>query len=98
MYATRDASRGERKALRPKATRLIALLYMTTVLTPVVCNARQDSRLEGCVDPEAIATVLGELRQERSRLLSVEQFRAMWPVELSDIQLNSKTSRTLQSE
>lgn len=77
--------------------RLIAVLYVTIVLTPVVCAAQQSSRLEGCVDPKVIVKVLGEMRPENSRLISEEQFRAMWPVELADAEVASKTSRTLQS-
>ena len=77
--------------------RLIAVLYMMIVLAPVVCSAQQDRRLEGCVDPEIIARVLGEMRQDNSRPISEEQFRAMWPTELADVEVDSKTSRTLQS-
>ena|SRR5205085_3851669 len=77
--------------------RLIAVLYMMIVLTPVVCSAQQDSRLEGCVDPKIIAKVLGEMRQDSSRLISEEQVRAMWPIDLADVEVDSKISRTLQS-
>jgi hypothetical protein len=78
--------------------RFITVLYMMLVLTPVVGSARQESRLEGCVDPQIIAKVLGEMRQENSRPISLEQFRAMWPVELVDVEVNPPAnSRTLQS-
>jgi len=73
--------------------RLIAVLYMIFVLTPIVCSAQHDSRLEGCVDPKIIAKVLGEMRQENSRRISVEQFRAMWPTELVGAEVNPPPSR-----
>jgi hypothetical protein len=69
--------------------RLKAVLFMSMVLTPAVCPAQQEGRLEGCVDPQIIATVLGELRPENSRPLSVEQFRAMWPTELATADVKS---------
>lgn len=79
--------------------RLNAVLYMVIVLTPVVCTAQENSRLEGCVDPKIIATVLGEMRQENSRPISVEQFRTMWPIELGDAEVNPPDDhRTLQSD
>ena len=68
--------------------RLSALLYVMFVLTPVVCSAQQAGRLEGCVEPEIITTVLGEMRQENSRRISLEQFRAMWPTELVGAEVN----------
>lgn len=77
--------------------KLIAVLYMMMVLTPIVCSAQQNSRLEGCVEPKKIAMVLGKLRQDNSPIFSEEQFRAMWPVEMADAEVDSKTSRTLQS-
>ena len=77
--------------------RFMAVLYIMIVLTPVVCSAQQDRRLEGCVDPKTIATVLGTMRQGNSRPISEEQLRAMWPTELADVEVDSKTSRTLQS-
>lgn len=77
--------------------RFTIILYMMIVLTPAVCSAQQDSRLEGCVDPKVIATVLNKMRQDKSRPMSEEQFRVMWPTELSDVEIGSKTSRTLQS-
>ena len=77
--------------------RLNAVLYMMIVLTPVVCTAQQDRRLEGCVEPEVIASLLGKMRQENSKPMSEEQVRAMWPIELADVEVGSKTSRTLRS-
>lgn len=77
--------------------RFNAVLYMMIVLMPVVCTAQQDRRLEGCVDPGIIATLLGKMRQDNSRPISEEQVRAMWPIELADVEVDSKTSRTLQS-
>ncbi len=73
--------------------RLTAILYMMIVLMPVVCSAQQASRLEGCVDPKIIATVLTSLRHEKSRTISEEQFRAMWPTELSDAEVNPPADR-----
>lgn len=73
--------------------RLFVVLCMMLVLTPVVCSARQDSRLEGCVDPAVIAKVLGEMRPDNSRPISVEQFRAMWPVELVGAEVNAPADR-----
>jgi hypothetical protein len=81
-----------------QAMRLNAILYVAIMLMPVVCTARQNGRLEGCVNQKKIATVLGEMRQENSRPISEEQFRAMWPIELADVEIGSKTSRTLQSD
>lgn len=78
--------------------RLNAVLYMMILLTPVVCTAQQDRRLEGCVEPEVIARLLGKMRQENSRPISEEQVRAMWPTELADAEVASKTSRTLRSD
>lgn len=69
--------------------RLRAVLFMSMALAPAVCAARQGGRLEGCVAPRVIATVLGELRPEKSRPLSVAQFRAMWPTELSAADVKS---------
>lgn len=78
--------------------RLNAALYMMMLLTPVVCAAQQNSRLEGCAEPKVVARVLGIMRQDNSRPISVEQFRAMWPTELSDVEVGSETSRTLRSD
>lgn len=77
--------------------RLNAVLYMMIMLTPVVCTAQQERRLEGCMPPGVIATLLGKMRQDNSRPISEEQVRAMWPIELADAEVASKTSRTLQS-
>jgi hypothetical protein len=78
-----------------QAMRFNAVLYMMIVLTPIVCTAQQDRRLEGCVAPKVIATLLGKMRQDNSRPISEEQVRAMWPIELADVEVDSKTSRTL---
>jgi len=56
--------------------RVTAILYLIIVLTPVFCSAQPERRLKGCVDPNIIATVLGAMRQEKSRPISEEQFRA----------------------
>lgn len=73
--------------------RFIAILYMMIVLTPVVCSAQQDRHLEGCVDPKIIATVLGTMRQDNSRPISEAQFRAIWPIELGDAEVNPPANR-----
>lgn len=73
--------------------RFIVVLYMMIVLTPVVCSAQQDRRLEGCVDPKIIATVLGAMRQDNSRPFSEAQFRAIWPIELGDAEVNPPANR-----
>ena len=79
--------------------RLSAVFYMMIVLMPVVCSAQQDGRLEGCVDPKIIAAVLNEMRQENTRPISMEQFRAMWPTEMDDAEVNPPANhRSLQSE
>ena len=73
--------------------RLIAVLYLMIVLTPVVCYAQRDRGLEGCVDPKIIATVLGAMRQDDSRPISEAQFRAIWPIELTDAEVNPPVNR-----
>lgn len=79
--------------------RLAPILYMMIVLMPVVCSAQQGRRLEGCVDPKIIATVLGAMRQEKSRPISEEQFRAMWPTELADFEVDPPAnSRSFRSD
>jgi len=79
--------------------RFTVVLYMMMVLTPAVCSAQKASRLEGCVDPKIIAAVLGAMRQEKSRPISEEQFRAMWPTELADFEVDPPAnSRALQSD
>lgn len=76
--------------------KLHVVLIIAILLTPVVCPAQQENRLEGCVDPRIIATVLGRLRQTGSQATSVEQVRSLWPAELTDTE-NTKTSWTLES-
>lgn len=73
--------------------RLITVLFIMFVLTPVVCPAQQASRLEGCMDPKIIATMLGEMQQGKSRPISEERLRAMWPVELMDAEVNPPADR-----
>lgn len=73
--------------------KLLAILYLTFLVTPVVCAVQRSDRPEGCVDPKIIAKVLGEMRQENSRRMSVEQFRAMWPIELVSAEADPPPSR-----
>ena|SRR6266404_8501285 len=77
--------------------KLNAVLCIAIALTPVVCVAQHERRLEGCVDPRIIATVLAKLRQSNSQAISVKQVRSMWPTELLDEE-TSKTSHELQSK
>jgi hypothetical protein len=79
--------------------KLTAILYIMSMLIPVVCLAQQDRRLEGCVEPKIIATVLASMRQEKSRPISEEKFRAMWPTELADFEVDPPAdSRSLRSD
>jgi hypothetical protein len=75
--------------------KLNAVLYIAIALTPVVCVAQHDGRLEGCVDPKIIASLLATMHQN-SQPISVKQVRSMWPTELLAIE-TSKTSRELES-
>lgn len=76
---------------------LTPILLALIALTPVVCSAQKERRLEGCVDPAKIAKVLSGMRRAPLRPISEDQFRARWPVELADIQSEPKTRRTLLS-
>ena len=77
--------------------KLNAVLYVAIALTPVVCVAQHERRLEGCVDPRIIATVLVRMQPTSSPATSVAQVRSMWPTELSDEE-TSKTSHQLESK
>jgi hypothetical protein len=59
--------------------KLNAVLYIVIALTPVVCLAQPERRLEGCVDPRIIATILTKLQHTNSPATSVEQVGSMWP-------------------
>ena len=74
-----------------------AVLYIAIALTPVVCLAQHERRLEGCVDPRIIAKVLAKLQHTNSPATSAEQVCSMWPTELSDEE-TSKTSHELESK
>ena len=79
--------------------RLIVAVCVIIVLNPVMSLAQKDSRLEGCVDPAVIAKILSEMQQKNSRQFSVEQFRAMWPNELVDAEIDpSGRRRSLRSD
>jgi hypothetical protein len=72
---------------------------MMIVLMPVICSVQQGSRLEGCVEPKKIATVISEMRQDNSRPISEQQFRAMWPTELGDAEVDHPAnSRSFRSD
>src|SRR5258707_13308239 len=77
--------------------KLKAVLYLAIALTPVVCVAQHERRLEGCVDPRIIATILTKLQPTNSPTTSVAQVRSMWPAEMLDEE-TSKTSHQLESK
>src|SRR5437870_3220259 len=74
-----------------------AILSMILVLTPSVCGQRSD-RLEGCVDPKLIRVLLTKIGQADSEGISLEQVRVLWPNDLTDIECENKTTRSLKSE
>ncbi len=79
--------------------RLYAALPLLILLAPAVCAARQDGRLEGCVEPKTIAAVLGGLRPDNPRPLTVERLREMWPTYPVDAQVvSSDDSRFFKSD
>src|SRR5260221_11639 len=51
------------------------VLYVVIALTPVVCVAQHERRLEGCVDPRIIARLLAKMQHTNSPALSVIEIR-----------------------
>src|ERR1700674_5022005 len=74
------------------------VLYAVLALAPVLCNARVDQRLEGCVDPKTIVTLLAKMQQADSQGMSLEQIRSIWPTELADIECDAKVNRSVKSD
>ena len=77
--------------------KLKAVLYIAIALTPMVCVAQHERRLEGCVDPRIIATILARMQHGYSKTTSREQVRSIWPTELLEEE-TSQTSRLLESK
>lgn len=74
--------------------KISAAIFAIVLLTPVLCAAQTEKRLEGCIDPQVIATVLGTMRQNNA--ISVERVRSMWPTELDDVE-DSAEVRSIRS-
>jgi hypothetical protein len=73
-------------------------LCLILALAPVLGSIRVDRRLEGCVDPKTITTLLANMQQADSPGISLEQLRTIWPTELADIECDAKANRSVKSE
>lgn len=73
-------------------------LCLILALAPVRGSIRVDRRLEGCVDPKTIATLLAKMQQTDPRGITLKQLRGLWPTELADIECDAKASRSVQSQ
>jgi hypothetical protein len=70
--------------------RISAAIFAIVLVMPVLCAAQSEKRLEGCIDPQVIATVLSSMRQNNA--FSVERVRSMWPTDLNDVEDSSEVN------
>ncbi|MGH9906914.1 MAG: hypothetical protein ACRD8U_15190 [Pyrinomonadaceae bacterium] len=74
------------------------IILCTALLLPTLpAKSFIDPPLEGCPDPNAVEALLTRIRDSNWQHMPLERLRSVWPTELTDIECDSKVSRSLIS-